>query len=373
MARRRLTDHYPPLDALARTILSQRAHLAGARRFYSGEGLIIFADNKRGLAEIAGESYLPPGAYRQLGNFLDQNFAPSVVGFRCTLLALPSDPIPELAMTPLNRFVGAARATLHVPFTDEGREITLCAAEESDVAGWTWQGQLRYEHYYSLDGGHRIPEEASLRLYAREHDGDVDVAIVVNQAQDREVAFAWLLKVISGKWLPQAVVLPTRDPERLQTIRSICSTLGPRLSGMRSPDVYPSGTAERPSTGFLSVLRRAPYETALTDLDTIVERMDDDAGILGSCTLTLWERGEKAVTNVEVRQRPTESYARINWKSGRRHASSENDFLDERWWENAAPVDWSAEHKQLYLLNVWQDVINGIDSAASAAAQVATA
>jgi hypothetical protein len=142
---------------------------------------------------------------------------------------------------------------------------------------------------------------------------------------------------------------------------------------MRSPDVYPSGTAERPRTGFLSVLRRAPYETVITDLDTIVERMNDDAGILGSCTLTLWERGEKAVTNVEVRQRPTESYARINWKTGRRHESSESDFLDERWWENATPVDWSAEHKQLYLLRVWQDVINGIDSAASAAAQAATA
>ena len=142
---------------------------------------------------------------------------------------------------------------------------------------------------------------------------------------------------------------------------------------MRSPDVYPSGTAERPSTGFLAVLRRAPYETAITDLDTIIERMNDDAGILGSCTLTLWERGEKAVTNVEVRQRPNESYARISWKTGRRYEGSENEFLEERWWESANPVDWSAEHKQLYLLRVWQDVINGIDAATSTVADAASA
>ena len=102
--------------------------------------------------------------------------------------------------------------------------------------------------------------------------------------------------------------------------------------------------------------------------DTIVERMDSDAGILGSFTATLWERGEKAVTNVELRQRPTESYARLTWRSGRAHADSELDLTD-RWWENASPVDWSTEHKQLYLLRVWQDVLAGIESAASAAVQ----
>ena len=194
MARRRLTDHYPPLDALARTVRRQRSHLAGARRFYAGEGLIVFADGKRGPADIAGESYLPPGAYRQLGNFLDQNFSPSVVGFRCTPLPLPSEPLPELALTPYQRFVTAARMTLHQAFTDQGREITLRAAEASDMPGWDSEGELQYEHYYTLDGGQRIPEEACLRLYIRARDDEVDVAIVVTQPQDREVAVAWLTR-----------------------------------------------------------------------------------------------------------------------------------------------------------------------------------
>ena len=370
MARRRLTDHYPPLEALARTIRGKRAHLAGARRFYAGEGVIVFADGKRGLAEVAGESYLPPASYRQLGNFLDQNFAPSVVGFRYTPLPLPAEPMPELAQTSLQQFIAAARTTLHSPFTDQGREINLHAASPSTVAGWDWEGELQYEHFFTLEGGQRIPEEAYLRLYARQHGDDVDVAIIVNQPHDREAAVAWLNKITASKWLPQAVVLPTRDPERLQTIRAVCDVFSIRFAGMRHPDVYPSATADRPREGFLAVLKRAPYETAPTDLDTIVERTDSDAGILGSFTVTLCERAEKAVTNVELRQRPTESFARLTWRSGRSHDGSELNLTD-RWWETASPVDWSTERKQLYLLRVWQDILAAIDKATAAAAEAA--
>jgi hypothetical protein len=181
-----------------------------------------------------------------------------------------------------------------------------------------------------------------------------------------------LNKLIPRKWLPQPIVLPTRDPERIQTIRSICSAFGLRLGGMRSPDVYPSTTSVEERTGFLAVLKRAPYETAPTDLDTIIERMDADAGILGSFTVTLWERREKAVANVEVRQRPSESFARVTWKGARAHDGSDLDLTD-RWWENASPVEWSSERKELYLLTVWGDVVAAIDDASTATLDAATA
>jgi hypothetical protein len=58
------------------------------------------------------------------------------------------------------------------------------------------------------------------------------------------------------------------------------------------------------------------------------------------------------VTNIELRQRPTESFARLTWRSGRSHDASELDLTD-RWWETASPVDWSTERKQLYLLRGW--------------------
>ena len=72
MARRSLTDPYPPLDALARTLLRPRAHLAGARRFYSGRGC-LFADSKRGLFEMAGEIVPASDRVSAVRNFLDQN------------------------------------------------------------------------------------------------------------------------------------------------------------------------------------------------------------------------------------------------------------------------------------------------------------
>lgn len=291
---RRVVDPYPPLDGIARTLLKPRAHLAGARRFFSGEGLVSFADSKRGLSELAGETYLPPARYRQLANFLDQNATPSIVGFRCSLLELPSEPIPQLALTPMQRFVAAAQATLHDSFSDEGRDITLRAAEDSDLPGWDWQADLQYEHYYRLDGGARIPDEATLRLYARAAGEDVDVAVIVLQSADREVAAAWLHKLIARRWIAQPMVLPLADKRRKECIRTICARFGIRLTGVRSPDVYPSGSGEAPTDPFLKVLQRAPYETAVTDLDTIMARADADSGTLGGIAATLWERRDKA-------------------------------------------------------------------------------
>ena len=76
------------------------------------------------------------------------------------------------------------------------------------------------------------------------------------------------------------------------------------------------------------------------------------------------------MTNVELRQRPTESFGRLTWRSGRSHDGSELDLTD-RWWENTSPVDWSTERKQLYLLRVWQDILAAIDKAAAAAGEAA--
>jgi hypothetical protein len=76
------------------------------------------------------------------------------------------------------------------------------------------------------------------------------------------------------------------------------------------------------------------------------------------------------VTNIELRQRPTESFARLTWRSGRSHDASELDLTD-RWWETATPVDWSTERKQLYLLRGWQDVLAAVDKAAAAGAEAA--
>ncbi|HLG08374.1 MAG TPA: hypothetical protein VI409_06865 [Gaiellaceae bacterium] len=361
--RRRLTNHYPPLDALGRTLRSKRASLTGARRFYAGEGMFVFADTKDGLANYAADVYLPPSAYHQLGNFLDQNATPAVVGWRLSALPTGRAQLPALAQTPLAQFTAGAMQTLQRELYEEERKITLQSGGDSDTHGWPWQATLRYETDFTLDGGVRIYDEATVCLFAREtSDGDIDVAVVITQHSDREAAEAWLNRINRGRWLMQATVMPTTDPGRLETVRTVLDVFGKdRFIGLRSPDIYPvAGTVKK--TRFAEAMERAPYQTKVTDLDVVVERMQQvDEGFLGTFTAFLWERGHRAVTSFELRQRPHESYARLAWRAGKAHDDSNLSFSDD-WWEKATPVDWSPEQKQGYLLALWDEVLAGIDA-----------
>jgi hypothetical protein len=370
--RRRVTSFYPPLDALVSTLRRGKTSLAGARRFYSGEGLFVFADGKTGIANVAGRVYLPPASYDELGNFLDHTPTPAVLGFRLSAVANPSTPLPELAQTALATFDATARSSMHQAFDDEGREIILQSIEDEASRGWGWEGSLHYEDVYMLEGGNHVFRETCVRILARAAlDEDVEIAVVTTQAGDREVASAWLNRINRGRWLIQPLSLPTADAPRLSAVEAILSKFGHRLQTLKSPDVYAGGDSGK--EGFLKVLKRAAYETGMTDLETIADRMQNiDRGTLGALQLFLWEGDRRAITSVELRQRPSESYVRLTWRGGRDHDASALELSDVLW-EGATPVDWSAERKREYMLEAWDEVIAGLAGAEAALSHSATA
>jgi hypothetical protein len=370
--RRRVTSFYPPLDALVSTLRRSKTSLAGARRFYAGEGLFVFADGKTGIANVAGRVYLPPAAYDELGNFLDHTPTPAVLGFCLSTVPDPSTSLPELAQTALAAFDAAARHSMHRAFDDEGREIVLQSIENEASRGWSWEGSLHYEDVYTLEGGNHIFRETCVRVLARPaSDGDVEIAVVTTQAGDREAASAWLNRINRGRWLIQPVSLPTADGGRLSAVEAILGKFGYRLQTLKSPDVYAGGGSDK--AGFLKVLKRAAYETGMTDLETIADRMQNvDRGTLGALQLFLWERGRRAITSIELRQRPNESYVRVTWRGGRDYDVSSLDLTDSVW-DGATPVDWSAERKREYLLEAWDDVLAGLAGAEAALVHSATA
>jgi hypothetical protein len=369
--RRRVTSFYPPLDALVGTLRRSKASLAGARRFYAGEGLFVFADEKAGMARVAGRVYLPPAAYDELGNFLDHAPAPAVVGFRLSDISAATS-LPELARSTLAAFDAAARETMHRRFTDEGRDILLQSIEPQPLSGWQWEGALHYEDVYTLEGGAHIYRETCVRVLARNAaDGDVEIAVVTTQAGDREAAAAWLNRINRGRWLIQPVSLPTGDDDRLRAVEAILAEFGKTLQTLKSPDVYAGKGGDR--EGFLRVLRRAAYETGMTDLKTIAARMQDvDRGTLGALQLFLWERGRRAITSIDLRQRPSDSFVRLTWRGGRDFDAAALALTDHLW-ESTVPVDWSAERKREYLLDVWQHILVGIAAAEAAASRAAMA
>jgi hypothetical protein len=85
--------------------------------------------------------------------------------------------IPDLAQTPLGRFAAAALQTRGGEIHDVERRVELQSGGDSESRHWPWQATLRYETDFTLDGGVRIYDEATVCLFARETDaGDVDVA-----------------------------------------------------------------------------------------------------------------------------------------------------------------------------------------------------
>src|SRR5207253_917718 len=112
------------------------------------------------------------------GNFLDQNATPAIVGWRLSSLPQRAAEIPDLAQTPLGSFAAAAMQTLQRELHDVDRTVALQSGGDTESSAWPWQATLRYETDFTLDGGVRIYDEATVCLFARETtDGDIEVAV----------------------------------------------------------------------------------------------------------------------------------------------------------------------------------------------------
>ena len=76
---------YPLPRAIAQTIAHPQTSLSGARRFYASAGVVVYAGEHSGMANVAGRVWLAPRATRRLSTFLDM-VTPAVGG----LLMAPS-------------------------------------------------------------------------------------------------------------------------------------------------------------------------------------------------------------------------------------------------------------------------------------------
>lgn len=65
-----MKGRYPTPHAIAQTITHPHTSLTGARRFYASAGVIAYADERVGMANIARRTWLAPGATRRLSTCL---------------------------------------------------------------------------------------------------------------------------------------------------------------------------------------------------------------------------------------------------------------------------------------------------------------
>jgi hypothetical protein len=331
--RRRLTIPYPHLATLKQTIASN-ANLAGTRRFYAGQGIAVFADAKKGMSRAAGDVWLRPSAYRHMSNYLDF----------CTVVA-----------DGRGRRVGE-------------KKIEVQSIEAID-GPWQMKAVLTYDHFTTL-GGDRLLDEGRAVVYARRRDDDtVDLAFIMERQEDYEVVRQW----ISGsdpntRWLARTVVLPRENPNRQAKLELLLEAVHTgSLVAVSHPDMFRGSSEPKAATDFVNIYRRASYETELTHISTVVERMEADGGVIGALTVYAYEAAPNEVISLRVRQRPNDQYLSLMWQPSKALDELAVEELTHAKWQKLRPVDWTDEQKRVCLLQTWAAVVDAIEPPAEIA------
>ena len=379
--RRRGVDAYPELASLERTFHRESVQLAGARRFFWSEGVIVFAATKDGVAAVAGGVWLRPSAYRRMSHYLDLKQSPSIGGFHATRPpargqqeAFPQDPFAG--------FLAAAAATKN-KIVDSDRKIQLCSCEESESGPWTWRAELRYEHTVKLADGERIIGTAHVELFARANDDGVDIAVVVTRPGDFEIARAWLDRAAAASRGWHVAPVAMDEDDLIGDLRRVESTL---LGDRRTVLAWSNPHFDRVGSGegldaFLTKMRRARYETEMLPLDLVEQRMTHDSGAVTHINAFVGEhtvakqRGKQLeqIISLRIAQSAAEAHLFLHWQHGR---ILPGDRVQEPFsrdlWESLNPVDWDAPVKRDYLLARWAAVLDALAAAPADSAESAS-
>lgn len=357
-ARRRLSVHYPPRPSLEQT-LSSKANLAGARRFFAGEGELIFADGKAGMARTAGDVWLRPSAYRQMSNYLDLNEHAAVAGLR---LAWNDASHPSLLDTPLfNDLRGVLTDSRHRKVGDKNIEVQCV---EDWNAPWDLAATLVYDHHTILAGGERLLDEGRVVVYARKRDDNaVDVAFVMHRSEDLEVVRQWFRSAdTDGRWLSRPAGLPRENPTRQDVLERLLATIrSGGLCAVSHPEIHRGTGTPKADTAFVSVFKRAAYDTEMTNIETVVERMEADGGIISGLTIYTNIPGQQAVISARIRQRPKDDHLRLIWQPSRTLDNDRMPELTESTWDALSLIEWGEGQKQECLLSMWVEAIDATE------------
>src|SRR4051794_36222862 len=144
------TSKYPTPHAIAQTIRHESTSLAGARPFYASAGAVVYADERLGMSNVAGRTWLGPGATRRLSTYLDM-VTPGVGG----LIMAPG------GVRPMQLDVGPHTASARLHEVAEAKQqqpvgtykATLCSIGPSADANWEWTGIISYDHKFRLKSG----------------------------------------------------------------------------------------------------------------------------------------------------------------------------------------------------------------------------
>ena len=124
-------------------------------------------------------------------------------------------------------------------------------------------------------------------------------------------------------------------------------------------------TGEGPSERFLTVMRSSNYQTDMTSVDVIAERMGVDKAAISLITAYL-SRSEPApvgkgkdelVIALRLKQTPRhDAHVTLGWHAGKVRRPDDNSLTREAW-DNWASLTWDIDRKRAFLLNTWGEIV----------------
>lgn len=368
-------DRYPAADAIADTVRHDRTSLSGARRFYSSTGVIAFANERLGLANIASRTWLGPQDARRLSAFLDM-VTPAVGGLTVQpagVMPLRLDVGPRTAVERLREIAETKENTGRGP-----RVACLCSLENSTAAGWDWTGTISYDHRYRLPNGQHTKGRNHAVFHVRQgaHPTQADVMVEIRYADDLEQVRSWFSHVLppNERWgVTPFALLADRHAEFRTVVTAISGGGGVAVAHADMEKGHHSADPTK-LTVFAREMRQAQYKTGMQALESLIERAEttDHALLTGFDLYYWWLAGPKqTAVKVRLKQAGTDALT-ITWGAVRRPTgttgASQSTTLDSKRWDTLTSADWDEDGKMDHLRYAWGRLLAGVQAAAEAQA-----
>jgi hypothetical protein len=213
------SSKYPPPQAIAQTIQHDSTSLAGARRFYASAGVVVYADERIGMSNVAGRTWLGPSATRRISTYLDM-VTPGVGGL---IMAPAGIQAPQLDVGPQTA-VGRLREMADAKQQQAlgSHKATLCSVADSPHAHWEWTGVLAYDHKFRLKSGQYTTSRPLAVFHVRgdTHPTRAHILVEIRHAEDLDRVHGWIAELLptAERWsvVPFALV-----DNRHEEVRSV--------------------------------------------------------------------------------------------------------------------------------------------------------
>jgi hypothetical protein len=367
---------YPTAGAIAQTVRHENTSLNGVRGFFASAGIVAYASERSGMANIAGRTTLAPSTARRISTFLDM-VTPAVGGLVMQPAGVQAPQLGFGPMTACGRLREAADAKNQC--TVGRHRVTLECVDVSSDEQWEWMGILSYDHSFRLKSGQFTTSRPRVIFHVRPgpHPTQAQILVEIRHADDHDIVTSWMGSLLPSteRWsiLPFALLNDRHDE-----IRAVVAALGGAAAQVANPQLQRRGTRQTAGeiTEFTRNMQDARYTTLMQGLESLLDRADSvDDAVLGAFDLYAWSGNAKNPIAARLRLKQlNRDPLTVTWGAAREQRTAagvplpSGVQLDAEGWEAMTPVGWDEDRKMQHLRTAWDQILTSVAAATTSQA-----